>query len=562
MMATTSPAVVQYGRRKGRSRAQSAEAHSEEVSAGAAMPNLIDIRQMTVLPKAEWERIKNNVNSLEREAMQIYEEMKEREALHLRSKEVVKNWTNTIVGQRQKRLKSKQLREEKEEEEKKKIDLEEAKFQAEKRREAIEKARTKQYYESDKIKKFHGALLLAEVMKEREAQIELKNKRLNFHQKKDKEDKEGAQRELEESILLDQQKVLERLTLTRKNNDEVLKQIEDKKHAEELEKLADRREGEDIKRLTREYEAEMYNLHQKKMAQKQDIMKHHLAYVADRDFLRALDKQKQESEEDRIRNYVVAKKKMAGLRKAKEEEINRLIEERSDQITELLAAEMRQRVDNEDERIRNAVAELEAKSKRESQEKEEKIKADIKAITENRLAVKKQKELDERLEKFQAMQALHDIKEADDFFIAQQREKKRRAEEEEKKTQTVRIQQMAEKKTMTILEKEAEQKYDKINETLIAKEEEQFQEYANQVIDSVTRAGWNPYPLKKAAQSGTGGGHGPVYPERGGIRPSYLVQDSSGVQLPAYKNGTTQQIKEIYEAGDIQQSKKKLGFTW
>lgn len=56
---------------------------------------------------------------------------------------------------RQKRLKAKKLREEKEEEEKQKIDLEEAQYQAEKRREAIEKARTKQYYQTDKVKTFH-----------------------------------------------------------------------------------------------------------------------------------------------------------------------------------------------------------------------------------------------------------------------------------------------------------------------------------------------------------------------------------------------------------------------
>lgn len=42
-----------------------------------------------------------------------------------------------------------------EEEERKRIDLEEAKYQAEKRKEAIEKAKAQQYYQTDRVKGFH-----------------------------------------------------------------------------------------------------------------------------------------------------------------------------------------------------------------------------------------------------------------------------------------------------------------------------------------------------------------------------------------------------------------------
>ena len=58
-------------------------------------------------------------------------------------------------GQRQKRLEARKMREEKEEAEKVKIDIEEANFQANKRKEAIEKARTMVYYQTDRVKTFH-----------------------------------------------------------------------------------------------------------------------------------------------------------------------------------------------------------------------------------------------------------------------------------------------------------------------------------------------------------------------------------------------------------------------
>ncbi|XP_072274402.1 cilia- and flagella- associated protein 210 [Pyxicephalus adspersus] len=558
-MATASAPVVQYGRRKGSSRRQTAEKVTENVDL-TIKP--VDLREVTVLPKADWERIVNYNNSLENEARRLYEERKELEALHLRSQEVVKNWTNTISGFRQKRLKAKQLREEKEEEEKKKIDLEEAQYQAEKRREAIENARTKQYYQTDKVKTFHSALLLTEVMRERDAQIELKNKIQNMSNRQDKDTLANMQRELEESIYKDQQKALQKLTERKNNSNELLKQMEDHRHATELEKQANYREGEEIRRLTRLYEWEMNKLAKLKLEEKQEIMNAHLAHVADKNMLRDLEKQKEEENDDLVRRFILAKKKMSNLKKERETELHRQELERRDRITELLAAQMKQKVDDEEQRIKKAVAEMDAKDKKETQEKEEKIKADIKAITEHRLAMRRRKEEEEKKEKLKALQALYEIREADNYFIAQQKEKTRQTEEQCKKVQTMQIQQMAEKKTMSHEEQEADIVYTKQNEALMMKEEEVFQEYAKQVINSVTKTGANPYALKKAAQSGTGGGRGPVYSGRGGIRPSYLVQDTSGVQLPAYQNDTTQLIKGIHDSGDIQQAKRKMGFTY
>lgn len=60
-----------------------------------------------------------------------------------------------MQGLSQAKLKAKKLRDEKAEEERRKIDLEEAKYQAQKRKEAIEKAKVDQYYQSDRVKRFH-----------------------------------------------------------------------------------------------------------------------------------------------------------------------------------------------------------------------------------------------------------------------------------------------------------------------------------------------------------------------------------------------------------------------
>lgn len=70
---------------------------------------------------------------------------------------VDKNTDNflSLQGTRTRKLEARKLREQKEEEEKQAIDLEEAKYQAQKRKEAIEKAKTQQYYQTDRVKNFH-----------------------------------------------------------------------------------------------------------------------------------------------------------------------------------------------------------------------------------------------------------------------------------------------------------------------------------------------------------------------------------------------------------------------
>lgn len=107
--------------------------------------------------------------------------------------------------------------------------------------------------------------------------------------------------------------------------------------------------------------------------------------------------------------------------------------------------------------------------------------------------------------------------------------------------------------------KNQEQEFQARNAKLIVEDENQFQNYAKHVIEKASEAQRNTSLLCKATKKGIGGGLGPVFR---GVRPSYLVQDESGVQLPSYTCSSTQGIKVLNETTDIQVSKKRLGFTW
>ena len=103
-------------------------------------------------------------------------------------------------------------------------------------------------------------------------------------------------------------------------------------------------------------------------------------------------------------------------------------------------------------------------------------------------------------------------------------------------------------------EKDTEKDFYLKNLELVQVEEEQFQEYANKVINEAKQRKAHVKPLVKGAHPGAGAGRGPVLENRGGIRPSYMVKDTTHTELASY--GSSQLVtKEI-------NTHKRMGFNW
>lgn len=67
---------------------------------GLFLPVGVDLHQITILPKAEWQRIQDSLAARARETARILAEKKARKDLHLKSQALVKNWTHTIAVRR------------------------------------------------------------------------------------------------------------------------------------------------------------------------------------------------------------------------------------------------------------------------------------------------------------------------------------------------------------------------------------------------------------------------------------------------------------------------------
>jgi len=290
-------------------------------------------------------------------------------------------------------------------------------------------------------------------------------------------------------------------------------------------------------------------------------MKAHKQTVADRDLIRAAERQKEEEEEEQIRIFAAAKKKMTKLRKQREQELWRIKQDHKNQMVDKLDSQLKMKMDDEDDRIARAVAEREAAREKEMVEKEQKLEQALQEEAEHRLLQMKQREQLERDEKRRELEALHVKMEADKLFAAKQQEKYQQTRDGNVKLAKFHIKQAEERQEKSLKEEQEKLEMDKKNLELLAMEEQQFQEYAKKVIDHCEKGERNTYPLRKAAREGHGGGLGPVFEGKGGIRPSYLVNDYTDVELPHYQRNSTDEVKYSH-AGNTGKTSKRLGFVW
>ncbi|XP_041630030.1 coiled-coil domain-containing protein 173 isoform X2 [Vulpes lagopus] len=495
----SSEMLARFGRRcggVGRARKNTEIKNSEEDQTlhPPLLPSTVDLRQVTIIPHNEWKRIRDSLDNLTRKAACLRAERKAKKEMHFRSQEVVKHWTNTYAS----------------------------------------------------------GLLLSRVMKERDAQIEYQKNKI----KSDKKWEEQLKLNIEKAFKEEQEKAEKRRRNRVALANDHLKQIKEHEEEEEIRRKHEKKDAEEIKRQNSLYELEMRKKLEKKKEDINESRKLFFEHMNDKNIIKAVELQQQEEEDEKIRKFIKAKKRLIQMGKEKEAETHRLMEERRERINNFLSELIKEKLDNEDLIIARDIAEAEAEWEKREKEKYEKNKAELKAIAEYRAVVMKNKEEEERQRKLEAKEQLLAIMKADQIFQEHEKEKKRKADKEHREVRDAHIQQMAKNKFNAKQEKQAELEYYRLAEALVAEKEKEFQDYAREVIELESEStNKYIYPLVKAVQEGHGGGRGPVFVDRGGLRPSYQANDATGVQLPFYNSQGS-------KYSNFQKSKGRLGFTW
>ena len=519
----------------------------------------INHKEIAVFQPKDWQRIQNSLSKYNSEKEKYEVQKRDRVELHNKSKELVKHWENTIEGQRLKKLQARNIREEQEEIERQKIDIEEAKLQAEKRKVAIDRAKQLQYYETDRVKGFHGALLLTEVLKERDAQIAMKNSKINWQKEREEYLVAQQRKNYDEAMQAEHEKAKSRFEEAFNIAQFQGLQVSDKERCTMLEKDEDIKEGMLI--------TEQYNTFQ---AAKDTICKHNKEYktvlrdtykkdIAMKKEKRNQDRIKEGMADAEIKKFVSAKRKMAAMRQKKEHELFEAFQNHTEKMSNKLKVEMQQKVDDEDELIARAVAEQEEKRLAEIEMKQQAEKDNFEATKQHRMQMisDAKKSYEESLLKDKAFlaQRINDDKNFEKKVISDKLKQRGKSVE----LQTFHKNQISHKIKSAVNERAKQVDSHIKNTELLVKEEDIFQEYANKVIVDAKSCGRNPFPLIKARTEGPGGGRGPKFEGNAGLRPSYIVGDATGVQLPHYVKDETI-YNRVY--GHVGKSTNRLGFTW
>lgn len=544
--------LVMHGRREGQQK-------------GAELPRIglmaqgINPKDVAVFQPKDWQRIQNSLTKYNQAAEKAEQQKRDRENLHAVSKELVKHWENTIEGQRLKKLQARKLREEQEEEERKKIDIEEAKIQAEKRKKAIDLAKQQQYYETDRVKGFHGALLLTEVLKERDAQIAFKNRKTDFQKKLDNHNLELQKKNLEEMSRADQEQTFERFQKSIEISQFQKLQIKDRENLKGVEKTHDAEEGKSLKEQFQSYCHTRQQIEQRHRDKKVALNEFYKDEIKSKKEKETQDMLKEETENEKIKKFAKAKRKMASMRKEKEQELFDNFQHHTEVMRSKLQSDMRQRVDDEDDRIAKTVAERERKRMEEASLKERRTKENLEAMNNHRIKMIEEANHQAREKKEKDRLLLQQRVKQDNQFFATIKKERGQQRDEACKLQKKHQHQMTKREDLSEKERNEQLDVDRRNKELLVKEEEIFQNYADKVITNATENGRNPFPLIKAAREGPGGGRGPKCEGNAGLRPSYIVSDATGVQLPHYLKDESVGNR-VY--GHVGKSGTRLGFTW
>jgi len=391
------------------------------------------------------------------------------------------------------------------------IDREEEALQAEKRRLAIERANKMLYDSTDRVKALHSKLMLADVMQERERQIDLK-KTLDSQEVAEEErwyqkQQEAIRRMDAEEDLRDEEELLKRQEVAKVRNAQIAQQKD--AHAQRMHELI--MDGEMMKQMAAaDAEAEA----RQRLEERERAMIAHAEVVEANNYLVAAQEEEramERAEEARMLNYAKQKERDLLERRAREEE---RFQQRQAFRQKMIDAQVAKLTDinaSTNMRLEAQAVEVQAKAQEARDKMEEQKKNELLVMQMSRqqqMRWKRErkaqaegddlhyatelKKLNQRLREEEAM-AIRDkferAKARDGFLLKQIEEKRNRTDNEQ---------------LMDMYEAEQTKQWTQDDDAI-------FDQYAQMCLDEYVSDGKNPKPIQlvmqkiKARQEGISG---------------------------------------------------------
>jgi len=298
----------------------------------------------------------------------------------------VKNWPNTIQALRKKKDDARFERFQNEEEERRRVDLEEALYQAGVKQQILGKANKQVYETNDRVKAFQSALLLSDALKEREAQVVINKRKKDIdvmiqetYVDMEKENmREFDERELEKQRLEE---------VKRQEQQRILKDQHDQFKAKNIKKMQEEKiEGEIVKIKAQEAlekQREEDRLRKQRLLDAQEETRIGNELLNE---IRHQEKLKEIQKDREIEAFAKKKEEIMEMRKMREELKFKEKQEARQKIIDAQIEQLKKLKNKEDELLNKNIKEAEIKAEEVERIKKEKRDQLVKEI-DNQIAL-------------------------------------------------------------------------------------------------------------------------------------------------------------------------------
>ncbi|CAF0804529.1 unnamed protein product [Adineta ricciae] len=540
--STTIPVNSQLGSRK-------PLLHSQSVSCPPVrrLPDATALRDMCIITKSDMNRIYENLNRRQRDKDAIRQEMEQKKEMLERSTQITKDWPNTFAGDQERKLQRKKIREREEEEKRQLLDLEEEKLAAERRREYLEKAKQTRYYNTDRIRTFHSSLLLTEVLKEREMQVEMKKRMEQMRQTSDNDELKRFQEAQEQFDKTEREKNAKRAKERADLAQYHLTQINRRKTHYIQEKQRDRQEGDEYRRLADKSLLDFIeSMRTRKLKQKQTKEMYDKA-MEQKQKIKQIEQKLDEEEEDDIRTYAEVKMRIARLRREKEIDLEQQKQNTRDETIGYLGSLLKRAEADNESQIYRAQAEKDAKAYREEQEKYEKQQQMLDSIEKHRLQSLKRRQFDRGMEEREDAELRRRKAQADHLFRLYQKEKEKEREQNIQLLGQIQQRQARDRKERERALKENEIQEIQLDKQMNEVERQQYLEYTGRVMSYLEDNGRDIHPMQRTVAEEM-------------KRFDNFNHSSKKTETP--RNGQEEKKSSSHDRPSLNDTKKHLGFQW
>ena len=450
------------------------------------------IKPPSYITLSDFMRIQNEINPVNSE----YENRKAHNAkLKMLSQTKSKNWPDSIEMRKKNQFELAKKRFLEEEERRRLLDIEEKKYYDAQNDIIIQKAKKVLFDEQDPVKTFNMKLMYCDMLKERDYQNEIKNRKKEMNDiiekqffEMDKKKMEDYDKKEAEKAKIEEDKKRNRMKIIH----DQLQQSKIKIIQDHQEKLV---EGElmklNIKRALEAEKKEKELIEQRKKEQRKEYME------ANKRLLQYKEEQKKKEleEEKKIQEFAFKKQQLADLRKTIEEEKEKEKQRQRDKLEAAQLAYYNSLKKNENEILQKNIKEAEDRNAEEERKAKEKRDKMIKDIKEQIQLDKERKEAEKIKNKEEDLQYIDDYKRK--IKILEDAEKEEWLEKRQKNKDLAEYQKLQyeekKKNAMDIFRQFNEDSYKNLRRLEI--EDDDFIKYAEYWIKEYKQQGKNITPL-------------------------------------------------------------------